>query len=60
MESYLILASRRKGKKMWEGYTLVSSNDIKKEIEWRRDKCRICKVFNSFNEYRNDLNKKAV
>lgn len=59
MEKTCIIASRRKGKTMWESYSLIPVSDKSKELSWRRSLGRICKVFPTIEAYREDVSHRA-
>lgn len=58
MEQTVIIASKRKGHKMWEGYTQVAKPAAKAELARRRAMGRTCKVFPDINAYREDVRKR--
>lgn len=55
----IIIAHRRKGRKMWEGYAEINAKDKKMEIQWRRDAGLVCKTFPDIIAYRQDVEKKC-
>lgn len=59
MENTVIIARRRKGRDMWEGYDLVSVLDKKEELMRWREMGRICKAFPSLSAYRADVDRRA-
>ena len=53
----VIIASKRKGKDLWEGYTEWPKASYKEELSRRRSIGRVCKVFADMNAYRADINR---
>lgn len=53
----VIIASKRKGKKLWEGYAEVPKATHKEELSRRRSMGRACKVFADINAYRADVSR---
>ena len=57
MTNTVIIASKRKGRDMWEGYNMVSTSDAKSYMADMRDLGRICKKFPDIMEYRKDVDR---
>lgn len=53
----VIVATKRKGKDMWEGYTEIQADEAKAYISSSRAMGRICKKFKDINDYRADVQK---
>ena len=59
MADMVIIAHRRKGRKMWEGYAQIAKANVKTELAWRRERGLVCKMFSDINAYRADVNRRC-
>lgn len=56
----IIIAYRRKGRVIWEGYKEIPISSKNAEISDKRERGLICKTFKNLNEYRKYVTKKAI
>ncbi len=51
----VILASKRKGRDMWEGFGEYTRDEAKAEATYRRSMGRVCKIFPDIIAYKEDV-----